>query len=192
MNIKNFSLKPLKNPKFIFTSLATYEQSGVKKSWEIVKAHDSVAVLLYHEDKNSFVLVKQFRAATYASGHSSGISLELCAGIVDKNLTLQEIVKEEIEEECGYSVPVSAIEKIASFYTSVGFAGSKQVLYYATVNNSMKVSDGGGVDDEFIETVYIDVNEAKKVIYDDDIIKTPGLMFAFCWWYEKFSSKLAL
>ncbi|MDD5548597.1 MAG: NUDIX domain-containing protein [Sulfurovaceae bacterium] len=184
MNILNFSLKPLVDPKFIFTSLATYEQNGVIKSWEIVKAHDSVAILLYHTDKDSFVLVKQFRPATYANGHNSGISLELCAGILDKNLTLPEIIKEEIEEECGYNVPLRAIEKISSFYTSVGFSGSKQTLYYAEINDSMKVGNGGGVDDEFIEIVYIDVSEAKRVIYDDDIIKTPGLMFAFCWWYE--------
>lgn len=189
MNVKNFSLKPLENPKFIFTSLATYEQNGVMKSWEIVKAHDSVAVLLYHEDKDSFVLVKQFRAATYANGHNSGISLELCAGILDKNLPLTQIAKEEVEEECGYSVPITSIEKIASFYTSVGFSGSKQTLYYAKINDSMKVSDGGGVDDEFIEIVYLDTKKAKELIYDDIIIKTPGLMFAFCWWYEKFGSK---
>jgi len=184
MSIENFSLKPLVSPKFIFTSLALYEQNGVKKSWEIVKAHDSVAVLLYHEDKKSFVLVRQFRPATYANGHESGMSLELCAGILDKELTLPQISKEEIEEECGYDVDESKIEKIASFYTSVGFAGSKQTLYYATVNDKMKISDGGGVDNEFIEIVYLDVNEARQAIYNDDIIKTPGLMFAFVWWFE--------
>lgn len=190
MNITNFSLEPLENPKFVFTSLAVYEQDGVKKSWEIVKAHDSVAVLLYHKDKNSFVLVSQFRPATYANGHDSGISLELCAGILDKDMSLPQIAKEEIFEECGYDVDVSKIEKIASFYTSVGFAGSKQTLYYAVVDESMKAGTGGGVDDEFIEIVYIDVNEARKVIYDDSIIKTPGLMFAFYWWYENRQGKI--
>ncbi|KIM05002.1 MAG: NUDIX hydrolase [Sulfurovum sp. AS07-7] len=189
MNITNFSLEPLKNPKFLFTSLAVYEQNGVMKSWEIVKAHDSVAILLYHKDKNSFVLVKQFRPATYANGHDSGISLELCAGILDKDMSLSQIAKEEILEECGYDVDISKIEKIASFYTSVGFAGSKQTLYYAVVDESMKRGAGGGVDNEFIEVVYIDVNEAKQVIFDDDIIKTPGLMFAFVWWYENKQAK---
>ena len=54
--ITDFKLQPLENAKFISTSFATYEQDGIKKSWEIVEAHDSVAILLYHKEKKSFVL----------------------------------------------------------------------------------------------------------------------------------------
>jgi len=92
--------------------------------------------------------------------------------------------KEEIEEECGYDVALESIEKITSFHTSVGFAGSKQMLYYAQVDESMKVSEGGGVDSEMIEVVYLPLKEAKALIYDENIAKTPGLMFAFMWWFE--------
>ncbi|MFT5652778.1 MAG: UDP-sugar diphosphatase, partial [Psychromonas sp.] len=152
--LKNFKLHPLVDPKFINTSLATYEQNGVKKSWEIVKAHDSVAVLIYHKEKQAFVLVKQFRPAVYLN-NDNGLTIELCAGIVDKNLSLEQIAKEEIEEECGYDIALERIEKITSFHTSVGFAGSRQILYYAEVNESMKVSEGGGVDAEMIEVVYL-------------------------------------
>ena len=48
--IKDFKLQPLENAKFISTSFATYEQDGIKKSWEIVEAHDSVAILIYHKE----------------------------------------------------------------------------------------------------------------------------------------------
>lgn len=181
--IGNFSLKPLTDAKFITTSLATYTQNGLAKSWEIVEAHDSVAVLIYHKDKDAFVLVKQFRPAVYLN-NNIGMTVELCAGIVDKNLSLMHIAKEEIEEECGYHVTIDRIEKIASFYTSVGFAGSRQMMYYVEVDESMKVSEGGGVDDEMIEVVYLPVHEAKAFIYDESIAKTPGLMFAFMWWFE--------
>lgn len=185
MNISDFSLQPLTNPSFVFTSLASYTQNGIKKTWEIVKAHDSAAVLLYHTTKNAFVLVRQFRPATYANVHTTGMSIELCAGIVDKNLSLEEIIQEEIFEECGYDVELSSISKITSFYTSVGFAGSKQTLYYAEIDESMMVSSGGGVDNEMIEVVYLDVNEAKTLMFDDDTIKTPGLLFGFSWWFIK-------
>jgi UDP-sugar diphosphatase len=113
------------------------------------------------------------------------MTIELCAGIVDKELSLVEIVKEEVEEECGYDIPLPNIEKITSFHTSVGFAGSKQTLYFAEVNESMKVSEGGGVDHEQIEVVYLPIDEAKKLLYDESIAKTPGLMFAFMWWFER-------
>ena len=185
MNISDFSLQPLTNPSFVFTSLASYTQNGTKKTWEIVKAHDSVAVLLYHTTKNAFVLVRQFRPATYANAHTTGMSIELCAGIVDKIFSLEKIIQEEILEECGYDVELSSISKITSFYTSVGFAGSKQTLYYAEIDESMMVSVGGGIDHEMIEVVYLDLNEAKTLMFDDDTIKTPGLLFGFSWWFSK-------
>lgn len=182
--IKHFKLKPLENAKFIDTSLATYEQEGIKKSWEVVQAHDSVAILIYHKEKELFILVKQFRPAVYLN-NENGMTVELCAGIVDKDLSLVEIAKEEIEEECGYLVSLQSIERITSFHTSVGFAGSRQTLYFVEVDESMKVSEGGGVDHEQIEVVYLPVDQAKNLIYDESIAKTPGLMFAFMWWLEK-------
>lgn len=186
-NIENFTLEPLENARYISTALATFTHNGHKRDWEIVQAHDSVAILIFHKDKEAFVLVKQFRPAVYMN-NNDGLTVELCAGIVDKDLTLAQIAQEEIEEECGYAVPLEKIERITSFHTSVGFAGSKQTLYYATVDNNMKVSEGGGVDDEQIEVVYLPVGEAKNMIYDENISKTPGLMFAFMWYFDRLSN----
>ena len=182
-NITHFTLQPLVEPRFIQTALATYEQDGVAKSWEVVEAHDSVAILIYHKEKNAFVLVKQFRPAVYMND-GKGETVELCAGIVDKKLPLVQIAVEEIEEECGYQVPLEEIERITSFHTSVGFAGSKQTLYYAEVDEKMKVSEGGGIEAEQIEVIELPVSEIENFIFDERIAKTPGLMFAFMWWKE--------
>jgi len=182
--IENFVLKPLEDPKFITTARAMYEQNGIAKSWEVVKAHDSVAILIYHTQLDAFILVQQFRPAVYMN-NNSGLTVELCAGIVDKPLSLAEIAREEIEEECGYAVPIEKIEKITSFYTSVGFAGSRQTLYYAEVDESMKVSEGGGVDGEQIEVIKLPVSELETFIFNEKIAKTPGLMFAFLWWKHR-------
>ncbi len=181
-SIEKFTLHSLTDPHFVHTSLATYRQNGIEKNWEIVQAHDSVAILTYHTERKSFVLVKQFRPAVYLH-NDNGMTIELCAGILDKKLTLQEIAQEEIEEECGYRVPLKEVQKITSFYTSVGFAGSQQTLYYAEVNDTMKVSEGGGVDHEMIEVIEMSLGEAKTFIYDETIAKTPGLMFAFMWFF---------
>jgi len=184
-HIEQFTLNPLIDPKFISTSLARYEQNGIAKNWEIVQAHDSVAVLIYHREFKSFILVRQFRPAVYVNNRD-GMSIELCAGIVDKDISLQQIAQEEIEEECGYAVSLENVQKITSFYTSVGFAGSRQTLYYAEVDERMKVSEGGGVDGELIEVISLPLQEAKTFMYDENIVKTPGLMFAFMWWNERF------
>ena len=185
--IENFTTQELKNGKFVKPCLATYSINGENRSWEIVKASDSVAILIYNEDNNSLVCVRQFRPAVYMQNSATnGVTLELCAGILDKDLTLEEIASEEILEECGFSVEPYSLEKITSFYTSVGFAGSKQHLYFAKVDESMRITDGGGVaGEEMIEVVELPINEAKKIMYNEDIPKTPGLLFAFNWFFAR-------
>ena len=184
--IEKFRIEPLVESRFVKPAMVKYEQDGVEKSWEVVQAHDSVAVLLYEKDRDLFILVKQFRPAVYMHD-ADGYTYELCAGIVDKQKPLVQIAKEEIEEECGYDVPAERIEKITSFYTSVGFAGSKQTLFFAEINEDMKVHDGGGIEMEQIEVVELPVNEARSFIYDESKAKTPGLMFAFMWFFDLFS-----
>nr|CAD7447616.1 unnamed protein product [Timema bartmani] len=44
-----------------------------------------------------------------------GITIELCAGIVDKEIPLEEIASIEVLEECGYDVPASKLETITTF-----------------------------------------------------------------------------
>jgi len=183
-NIESFGLKPLREPKYIKSALATYRQDGIEKEWEVVEAHDSVAILIYHREKDVFILVSQFRPAVYMNNRD-GRTVELCAGIVDKTLPLVQIAVEEIEEECGYSVPLEEIERVTAFHTSVGFAGSRQTLYYAEVEEKMKVSEGGGIEGEVIEVVELPTNELESFIFDESIAKTPGLMFAFMWWKQK-------
>jgi len=51
---------------------------------------------------------------TSASPPRLACTLELCAGIVDKDASLEEIAREELLEELGYDVPVSSLEKIVS------------------------------------------------------------------------------
>ncbi len=161
-----------------------YTQGGEKRSWDLAQVHDSVAILIYHKGRDAFVLVKQFRPPVYLK-NKDGFTYELCAGIVDKEMSLVEIAQEEIEEETGYDVSVERIEKITSFYTAVGFAGAKQELYYVVVDEDDKVHEGGGIDVEAIEVVYLPVNEAKAFIFDENIAKTPGIMFAMSWWLSK-------
>ena len=181
--IKNFSLEPLKEANFVKTALATYEQNGIKKSWEIVESHDSVAILLYHTERKTFVLVKQFRPPVYHR-NGDGMTIEMCAGLIDKDKSLEQIAKEEIEEECGFDVPLEKIERITKVLSSVGTSGGNQTIYYSEVNESMRVNQGGGIEDEQIEVVEIPVSEAKEFIFDESIGKTVGLMFAILWWFD--------
>ena len=73
-----------------------------------------------------------------------GITLELCAGIVDKAKTPREIAKMEILEECGYDVPLECVEEVQSLPGGVGTSGERIYLFYTEVTDQMKVNTGGG------------------------------------------------
>ncbi|QOY54968.1 NUDIX hydrolase [Candidatus Sulfurimonas marisnigri] len=178
------STEKLKNPRFIKPIMINYSHFGVEKKWEAVLSHDSVAVLIYHTQRNAFVLVKQLRATVLNKNKDNGMMYELCAGIVDKEASNAQIAKEEILEECGYDVPVENLEKISSFYTSVGISGTHQTLYYAECDDSMKVSEGGGLHDEDIEVIYVPVEESREFMFDESYQKTTGVMMSFYWFFD--------
>jgi len=49
----------------------------------------------------------------------------------------------------------------------------------------MKVNDGGGLDDEEIEVIYIPLEEAKKFIFDEAYQQTTGVMLSIYWFLDK-------
>jgi len=189
IRIEKFRLEPLGEGRFIHPKRARYLQDGEEREWEILEAHDSVAVLIWHRERECFVMVRQFRPAVYAHGED-GMTVELCAGLVDKGKPLEVIAAEEVEEECGYRVEPSSLKKVTSFYTSVGFAGSRQSLYYAEVDESMRVGPGGGIEGEQIQVLELSREEARALMEDERIPRTPGLLYALCWWEQSQGKRL--
>ncbi|MBP6162857.1 MAG: NUDIX hydrolase [Aliarcobacter sp.] len=189
--IENFKTSELSDTKFIHPVKVTFNQNGKDKTWEAVKSHDSVAVLLYHEEKKAFLLVKQFRAPVYLNDKTKTYTYELCAGLVDKDVSLVQIAKEEIDEECGYEVKIEDIQKVTSFFTNVGISGGCQHLFFAKINESMKIHQGGGINDEQIELHFLPLEQCDELIFDESKAKTPGLMFSF-YWFLKNQKELGL
>lgn len=181
--IRDVEIVECKDSFFVQPKRMKYIQNGMSRIWDMVSVHDSVAILLYHEEHQSLIVVKQFRPPVYLK-NGDGYTYELCAGIVDKDKSLVEIAHEEIVEECGFDLSIEKIQRVTSFYTAVGFAGSVQTLYFGRVNESMRISDGGGVDVESIEVIEIPIKDVKSFIFDETKAKTPGLMFGFSWFLE--------
>ena len=165
--------------KFVSLKKLYYTQDNKKKTWEIASIFDSVAVLIYNVTQGSFVLVKQFRPPVYLK-NNDGYTYELCAGICDKDIALSQIAIEEIEEETGYKV--DSVVKINSFWTAVGSAGAKQTLFYAEVEDKDRINQGGGIDNEKIEVIHLPLNKMEDFMENEDLVKTPGLLYAFEWW----------
>lgn len=162
---------------------------GKETLWDFIESKDSVSILLYHEEKESFIFVKQFRIAlwfyqkndpSYKKDENMGFSIELCSGLVDKNLELEKIAEEECVEELGY-LP-QKLEKIREFYSGFGNTASKQSLYFARVSEKDKVAKGGGIDNEVIEAVF--VKPAEYEDFSKNIIRSSSLDFAYLWFMK--------
>ena len=82
--VKIDSTQTLTDPKFIKPIKINYTLKEKPKTWEAVISHDAVSILLYHTQKDAFVLVKQFRAPVLNANKRDGMTYELCAGIIDK------------------------------------------------------------------------------------------------------------
>ncbi|MCG3670163.1 NUDIX domain-containing protein [Aliarcobacter butzleri] len=189
--IENLEISTLEDTKFIKPLKVTFNLNGKRKTWEAVRSHDSVSILLYHTQKNAILLVKQFRVPVYLNDKSQTFTYELCAGLVDKEKSLEEIAIEEIDEECGYEVNKKDIQKVTSFFTNVGISGAKQHLYFAKIDESIKIHDGGGVNDEQIELYFLPINSIDEFIFDESKAKTPGLIFSL-YWFLKNKNELGL
>ncbi|BFF92607.1 uridine diphosphate glucose pyrophosphatase NUDT14-like [Drosophila madeirensis] len=178
-----------------------YIQNGVEKNWDLLKVHDSVAIILYNSSRQKLVLVRQFRPAVYHGVITSekgtfdsvdlqsfppsiGVTLELCAGIVDKSKSWVEIAREEVLEECGYDVPVERIEEVMVYRSGVGSSGAKQAMYYCEVSDADKANSGGGVDDEIIEVVELSLDEAKRMLQKGAVNNSPpSCLMGLLWFF---------
>ncbi|VDM06630.1 unnamed protein product [Wuchereria bancrofti] len=174
--------------------------------WDLILRHDSVACLLYHKQKHSLLFVKQFRPAVYISRVrrldenvnkkwneinwskypiSMGETIELCAGLIDKsNISWRKHIQEEINEECGYKVNENDIKSIKTFVTGVGSSGAQQELFYAEIDETMKVSEGGGVDSEKIEKIFMTISEAQKYCEQKEVAGSPGMLYGLMWFFK--------
>lgn len=190
MGFKNLKEESFDTSIYIRPKRFSYESKGKTCIWDFIEAKDSVSTLLYHRDFQSFIFVRQFRIPlwyhqnkdkSYKKDENMGYTIELCSGLVDKDLSLEEIAKEECIEELGYSPKF--LEKIGDFYTGFGSGTSKQSFYFAAIDEKDKVGLGGGIDGEQIEAVFVKVKECEE--FFANTIHTPLLNFAHLWFMKE-------
>lgn len=114
---------------------------------------------------------------------SEGMTYELCAGIVDKHASLEQIAKEELLEETGYDVPLESIQQVTGYQSSIGTSGSYQTMFYCEVTDDMQRGEGGGMahEGEMIEVVHIPASNAVQFALDPSNSRSSGLCFGFLW-----------
>ncbi|MEH6536088.1 MAG: NUDIX domain-containing protein [Psychroserpens sp.] len=145
-------------------------------SRETYNRGNGTAILLYNSEKRTVILTKQFRMPAYENDKNEGMSIEACAGAIDKNDSPLETIIRETEEEVGYKIDNA--KQVLTAYMSPGALTEKMYLFISEYDGTMKINDGGGLDaeDEDIEVLELSFGSAIEMIKNGDIIDAKTIM----------------
>ena len=145
------------------------------QSREAYDRGNGATILLYNKEARTVILTKQFRLPSYINGNESGMLIEACAGLLDKD-NPEDCIRRETEEETGYRV--SDVEKIFEAYMSPGSVTEILYFFIAQYSKEMKVAEGGGVEheEENIEVLEMDIDRAMNMIDKGEIKDAKTIM----------------
>jgi GDP-mannose pyrophosphatase NudK len=151
----------------------TYDYLKKDGSWQTQdrEAYDrgnGAVILLYHKGQKKVLLTRQFRLPTFINGNPSGMLIEACAGLLDKD-NPEECIRRETEEETGYKI--KAVRKIFEAYMSPGSVTELLYFFVAEYTEDMKVNAGGGIahEQEDIEVMELPIDKAMQMIEQGEI-----------------------
>ncbi|WP_379952836.1 NUDIX domain-containing protein [Dokdonia sp. R78006] len=133
-------------------------------SWDQVRREvydrgDGACALLYNVERQTVLLIKQFRLPAYLN-EDSGFLIEACAGMIEDETPEQTIIR-EIEEEMGYRI--DSITKAGDFFMTPGASTERIHMFLASYEEGQKVSDGGGLATEHEDITVVEYAFAKAL-----------------------------
>lgn len=136
---------------------------------EVYDRGDGATILLFHKDKKTVILTKQFRLPVWWNKHPDGMFVEACAGKVETNEDPLVCIVRETEEETGYRI--TNPRKIFSAYMSPGSVTEIIHFYIAPYEDGLKASVGGGrhSEQEAIEVMEIPFTHALEMMRSGEI-----------------------
>lgn len=151
------------------------DNSIITQQREVYDRGNGAAILLYNKENKTIILTRQFRLPTYLNGNKSGMMVEVCAGLLDQDEPEQCIIR-ETEEETGYRI--SKVQKIMETYMSPGAITEILYLFIGEYDASMKVSDGGGLEEEQenIEVIEMSFDQAYNMIATGELKDAKTIM----------------
>jgi GDP-mannose pyrophosphatase NudK len=149
--------------------------SVLQLSREAYDRGNGATILLYNTANKSVILTRQFRMPTYINGNASGMLIECCAGLLDKD-NAEDCIRKETEEETGYKI--ANVKKVFEAYMSPGSVTELLYFFIAEYTKDMKVSNGGGLDEENenIEVLELPFAEALLMMNNGEIRDAKTIM----------------
>ena len=170
LNINVIKNKILSENYFVLRNI-TYDLTQrdgqvVQHKREVYDRGNGATVLLYNSQKQSVVLVRQFRIATWVNGNADGMLIETCAGLLDDDEP-EDCIRKEAIEETGYQV--KNVRKVFQLYMSPGGVTEIVHFFIAEYDDSLRENAGGGVDDEAIDVLELPLTQAIEMIRSGEI-----------------------
>lgn len=123
----------------------TPDDHTVRQVREVYDRGNGATILLYNKEQQTVILTRQFRLPTYVNGNDTGMLIEACAGLLDKD-NPESAIRREAEEETGYKV--NTVRKVMEAYMSPGSVTEILYFFVAEYTKEMKISEGGGLEEE--------------------------------------------
>jgi nudix-type nucleoside diphosphatase (YffH/AdpP family) len=141
----------------------TSDHHTVRQVREVYDRGNGATILLYNKESQTVILTRQFRLPTYVNGNETGMLIETCAGLLDKDHP-EVAIRRETEEETGYKI--DQVQKVFEAYMSPGSVTEILYFFVASYTKEMKISEGGGLEeeDENIEVLEIPYATALEMI----------------------------
>ena len=170
LNINVIKDKVLSENYFVLRNI-TYDLTQrdgqtVQHKREVYDRGNGATVVLYNSQKQSVVLVRQFRIATWVNGNADGMLIETCAGLLDDDEP-EDCIRKEAIEETGYQV--NNVRKVFQLYMSPGGVSEIVHFFIAEYDDSLRENAGGGVDDEAIDVLELPLTQAIEMIRSGEI-----------------------
>jgi GDP-mannose pyrophosphatase NudK len=155
-----------------------YVKSNGERKVQSREAYDrgnGAAILLYNKENRTVILTRQFRLPTFINGNESGMLIEACAGLLDKD-DPETCIRRETEEETGYKV--HDVQKVFEAYMSPGSVTEILYFFVARYTTQMKLTEGGGTDheEENIEVLEMSVDRAIEMMKTGEIRDAKTIM----------------
>jgi GDP-mannose pyrophosphatase NudK len=140
-------------------------------SWETQsrEAYDrgnGATILPFDLSRRTVILTRQFRLPTFVNGNPSGMLIESCAGLLDKENPSQCITR-ELREETGFEL--QNVRKVMEAYMSPGSVTEIVYFFVAEYTPAQQASAGGGVEEEDIEVIELTIDEATAKVASGEI-----------------------
>lgn len=171
-------LKPLVETRFLNVYEATYINKFLKeKHWMIASRKDyqtlskkyfenkkdevdAVVIIPFHKESKKIAIVKQFRVPL------NDYVYELPAGLIEKSEDVEVTIKRELKEETGLNL-LSINKNLGKeqLYLSPGMTEESVNLAYCICDG--EITNKYLEEDEDIEAILIDQNEAKQLLKEN-------------------------